>query len=124
MSMREALTRDAVFLAAVLRTLALTHQVNPDSKLTIADWVERHARERGQAPAILCGDRTVSYRALDEGANRYAQWAMSIGLRKGDVVALLMENCPEYLMAWLGLTKAGVITALINTHLQGTPLAH
>ena len=36
---------------------------------------------------------------------------------KGEVVALLMENRPEYLMAWLGLVKTGAVAALINTHL-------
>ena len=45
-------------------------------------------------------------------------------MRKGDVVTLLMENRPEYIMAWLGLIKNGCIAALVNTHLTGQPLGH
>jgi fatty-acyl-CoA synthase len=45
-------------------------------------------------------------------------------LEPGSVVCLLMENCPDYLAAWLGLTRAGITVALLNTHLTGEPLLH
>jgi fatty-acyl-CoA synthase len=124
MGLSEAVSREVTYIAAVARTLALTRGVRPDAKLTIADWIERWAKERPQSPAILYQDQTVTYSALNEGADRYAHWAMTLGLRKGDVVTLLMENRPEYVMAWLGLIKAGVIAALVNTHLTGAPLSH
>jgi fatty-acyl-CoA synthase len=40
------------------------------------------------------------------------------------VVAILMGNCPEYIMTWLGLAKIGAVSALLNTNLRGQPLAH
>ena len=46
------------------------------------------------------------------------------GLKKGDVVALLMDNKPEYIGIWFGLSKIGVITACINTNLTLKPLIH
>jgi len=124
MGLAAGLTREAVYIAAVRRTLALTRPVHPDAKLTIADWIERWAKQRPTSPAVLYGDRIVTYAELDEGANRYARWAHALGLRKADVVTLLMENRPEYLMAWLGLVKNGCIAALINTHLTGPALSH
>ncbi|MEY4879579.1 MAG: hypothetical protein RJB62_1048 [Pseudomonadota bacterium] len=124
MNLLQPLRREAVFVSAILRTLNLTHRVGPDVNLTIADWIERWATVRPDAPAILHEDRIVSYRELDEGANRYARWAASQGIQKGDVVGLLMENRPEYVMAWLGMMKNGSIAALINTHLLGAPLGH
>jgi len=124
MGLIQAFEREAVFIAAVTRTLLLTRGVQPDAKLTVAHWVERFARDQGERPAVLNGDRVVNWRALDEGANRYARWARAQNLTKGDVVALLMENRPEYLMAWLGLVKEGVVAALINTHLAAAPLTH
>jgi fatty-acyl-CoA synthase len=124
MGLADAFTRDAIYIAAVLRTLKLTRNVHPDAKLTIADWIERWAKERGSSPAVLFEDRIVTYAELDAGANRYARWAQSQGLRKGDVVSILMGNCPEYIMAWLGLIKNGSVAALINTHLMGQPLSH
>jgi solute carrier family 27 (fatty acid transporter), member 1/4 len=44
--------------------------------------------------------------------------------RKGDVVALFMENRPQYVCIWLGLSKIGVITALINTNIKKEALLH
>ena len=45
-------------------------------------------------------------------------------LKKGDCVALVMENKPEFVGIWYGLSKLGVITALINTNLRGKVLIH
>lgn len=46
------------------------------------------------------------------------------GLTRGDRVALVMENRPEYVITWLGLTKVGVEIALINYNLVGRGLMH
>ena len=61
---------------------------------------------------------------MDALANRYAHWADSAGLRRGDVVALLMPNRLDYLPIWYGLSKVGVVAALINNQLTGEALAH
>jgi fatty-acyl-CoA synthase len=124
MAVFRSLRRNAAYISAAARTLMLTRRVRPDANLTIADWIERWANTRPDAPAILHEERIVTYRMLDEGANRYASWAQGEGVTKGDVVALLMENRPEYVMAWLGLMKIGGIAALVNTHLMGAPLGH
>ena len=44
--------------------------------------------------------------------------------RPGDVVCLLMPNCPEYMAIWLGITRVGGIVSLLNTNLAGDSLAH
>jgi len=124
MGLFDGIRREAVYIAAVARLLRYIRNVKPDSKSTVIDLLERHARERPDAPAVFHRDRVVNWRALDEGANRYAHWAHGQGVSKGDVVALLMANRPEYLMAWLGIVKTGGIAALINTNLTGQPLAH
>ena len=124
MGLADAVNREAIYIAAAGRTLAMTRPVHPGAKLSVADWIERWARERPQSPAILYEDRVVTFADLDQGANRFARWASEQGLRKGDVVSLLMENRPEYLMAWIGLLKNGCIAALINTHLTGPALSH
>jgi fatty-acyl-CoA synthase len=68
--------------------------------------------------------RTVTYGELDGIANRYAHWAKTQNLRRGQVVALFMPNRLEYFAIWYGLSKVGVVTALINNQLVGAPLAH
>ncbi len=124
MGLIDAVSREATYITSLGRTFYRMRHVKPDSLITIADIVEGHARAGPDNAAILYQDRTVTYRALDEGANRYARWAQEQGFARGNVVALLMENRPEYLMAWLGMAKLGLVTALINTNLRGAPLAH
>ena len=45
-------------------------------------------------------------------------------LKKGDCVCIFMENKPEYVAIWLGLSKLGVISALVNTNLKNQQLMH
>ena len=58
-------------------------------------------------------------------SNRIANlFSGRFNLKKGDCVALLMENKPEYIGIWLGLSKIGVISALVNTNLKNQQLMH
>ncbi len=66
----------------------------------------------------------MTYAELNARANQYARWARAMGYGKGDVIGLLMPNRPEYVAIWLGLSKSGCVTALINTNLPGVALAH
>ena len=124
MRMLESLKREYIYISCVGRTLWRLRPVGPDSSRTIVDIVEEFAAKKPANVAVFYQDRTVSYRGLDEGANRVARWAQAQGIARGDAVALLMENRPEYLMAWLGLLKLGAVAALINTNLKGAALAH
>jgi fatty-acyl-CoA synthase len=113
--------RTITLLSRVKRRLDRTP---PDGPFTTADAIE-HAVDRHSArPAVRFEDRVVTYAELEAAANRVAQWAYAEGVRRGDVVALLMENRPEYLFAWIGLAKIGAVTSLINTNLSGAPLVH
>ena len=77
-----------------------------------------------KGPLWYFEDEEITYRELINGANQYSHWFLDNGLQKGDVVALLMENRPEFLMAWIGIAQVGGTTALINTNLTGHPLNH
>jgi solute carrier family 27 (fatty acid transporter), member 1/4 len=46
------------------------------------------------------------------------------GYRRGDVVAVMMENSLEYVPVWLGMAKVGVVSALINTNQRQKALLH
>jgi fatty-acyl-CoA synthase len=122
--MFESLKREYIYIRCLARTMYRMRRVKPDSPRTIVDIVEEFAAKKPANVAIFYQDRTVSYRELDESANRTARWAQAQGIARGDAVALLMENRPEYLMTWLGLLKLGAVAALINTNLKGVALAH
>ncbi len=116
--------RDASTAQAWLRALELTAPIasNPD-RILPAVILEVAAR-MGDAPALLSGQESFSYRALAERTNQYARWAINQGLEKGDVVCLLMANRPEFMAIWLGITSAGAVVSLLNTNLAGASLAH
>ncbi|MEA1962027.1 MAG: long-chain-acyl-CoA synthetase [Bacillota bacterium] len=86
--------------------------------------LEKQARKQPQKPAILFEDRVITYGEFNEQANRYAHFFQRQGLSKGDVVALLMENRPEYLIVVAGLAKLGITISLVNTGVRGRVLAH
>jgi len=69
-------------------------------------------------------DDQVSFEQVEKRSNQVAQWLLSKGLKKGDTVALLMENRPEFVISWLGITKIGVKVALINTSIKQQSLLH
>jgi fatty-acyl-CoA synthase len=109
---------------AWLRALELTAPIagNPDRILSTV--IEELAGAFGEAPALLSDRECLTYCALAERSNRYARWALSQGLAKGDVVCLLMPNRPEYMAIWLGIARVGGVVALLNTNLPGPSLAH
>src|SRR5690349_10589062 len=124
MTLAAAIRREAVYLSHILRTLLLLAPIKPASTRTIVDVVERQARATPDAPAIYYLDEVMRYGALDARANAYGHWALAQGFKRGDCVALFMENRPDFLCCWLGLFKAGLSVALINTNQRGQALAH
>ncbi len=108
------------WLRALERTASIERHPEVTLPLLVDDWAARSS----EAPALVSLDGALSYRSLAERSHRYSRWGLMQGLQSGDVVALLMGNRPEYLAVWLGLTRLGVIVALVNTQLTGAALAH
>ena len=106
------------------RALALTAPIARNPETTLPILVGQLGNTHGERIALLGENETLSYGKLAERANRYARWASSQGIARGDVVCIVMQNCPDYLAAWLGITRTGAIGALVNTHLIGESLAH
>ena len=124
MGLFDAVAREYTYISAISRTLIGMRDVKPDSPHTIVDVVEAQARATPDAIVFHYLDSTISYAALNAAADRIAHWARQTGIERGEAVALLMENRPDYVVAWLGLLKAGAVAALINTNLRGAALAH
>jgi len=109
---------------AWVRALEKTAPIAQNPTQTLPVLIDSLGERFGDAPALLSPGKVLTYRALAERSRRYAGWAHRQGLSSGDVVCLMMPNCPEYLAIWLGITRVGVIVALLNTNLSGDSLAH
>ncbi len=118
------LKRDWRFMRNLNRTLGRVKTIARDSDNLICDDLQAAVEKFRTRPAMTFEGRNVTYGELDAIANRYAHWAKGLNLRRGAVVALFMPNRLEYFPIWYGLSKVGVVTALINNQLAGAPLAH
>ena len=116
--------RDLRFVGSLRRLLDRIKPIAADSPVLLCDDFEEAVDRFGDNIAVEDEHRRLTYRELDALANRYAHWARSRNLRRSDVVGLLMGNRADYLAAWIGFSKVGVPTALINTNLTGAALAH
>ncbi len=111
-------------LKAWVRALEMTAPIERQPQHTLPVLVDQLAQRFAAAPALAATDTTLSYDQMAADCRRYARWAVACGLRSGDTVALLMPNGAHYMPLWLGLTRAGVCVALLNTQLRGEVLAH
>jgi len=71
------------------------------------------ARYPDRVATIFFGAK-LTYRALDEAANRFAHALLNLGLGRGDRVALMLPNCPQFLIAFYGALKAGAVVTAMN----------
>jgi fatty-acyl-CoA synthase len=107
-----------------LRALEKTAAISVDSSVTLPSLIDHLANRFGEAVALIGEEESLSYRAFAERCHRYARWALDQGIGAGDVVCLIMRNCPDYMAIWLGITRVGGVVALVNTNLVGNQLAH
>jgi fatty-acyl-CoA synthase len=107
-----------------VRALGATAPIAGNPRRILFNVIEDVAAVRGETPALISARETLTYRSLIERANRYARWTLAQNLAKGDAIALMMPNRPEYLAIWLGITSVGGVVSLINTNLRGASLAH
>ncbi|GLR87363.1 long-chain-acyl-CoA synthetase [Bradyrhizobium iriomotense] len=107
-----------------LKAIELTARIETLPGRLFADVVEDWARRQPDRAALVTDDETISYDQLARRINRYARWARSVGLAKGDTVGMIMPNGVDYVAAWLGISRIGGVVALINTKLVGQSLAH
>jgi fatty-acyl-CoA synthase len=90
--------------------------------LTLPDLIAELAERFQDKTALTSPEGELSYRGLASRMAEYALWAKSLHVQPGQVVGLLLPNCLDYLPAWLGITQAGGVVALINTQLAGDAL--
>ncbi|HEY1544650.1 MAG TPA: long-chain-acyl-CoA synthetase [Xanthobacteraceae bacterium] len=109
---------------AWLRALEMTAPIAASPTRILPVVIDEVAARQGDAPALISDREALTYRALAARANRYARWALAQGVGKGDTVCLIMPNRPDYMAAWLGITRIGGVVALINTNLSERALAH
>ena len=94
------------------------------SALNVRYFLEDAARAVPDETFLIYGQETISYREFNRRVDLAACAWHELGVRKGDRVAFMLENRPEFLQAWFGLAKIGAILVAFNTRWQATEVAH
>jgi fatty-acyl-CoA synthase len=91
---------------------------------TIGDALHRAAARHRHRTALTFGERSWSFVALDQAADRVARRLTDLGLRPGDRLAAYGRNSDAYFIAWLGCARAGIVHVPVNYALTGEELAY
>ena len=86
----------------------------PYPEKTLVDYLGALAREHANRTALLFKGTSVTYRQLEEESTAFGAALASLGVRKGDRVALLLANSPQFLIAEFGAWKAGAVVFPMN----------
>ena len=97
----------------------------PAKERTLGRVLDEQAATLGDREFLnFKGQLSVSYRQLNENANRYANAFLEKGITKEAKVAIMLPNCAEYLYCWFGLAKIGAVIVPVNTAQKGELLQY
>ena len=112
------------YLRTVLRVLRSVKTVKAESDHLICDDLENWVDKFKNNTAFIDDARSFTFAEFDAYANQVGNWAISEGCEPGDTIAVFVKNRMEYVALWFGLTKVGVMPALLNYQLAGPALSH
>ena len=95
-----------------------------DNKLSILDFFETNVKKHPNEVAFIFNDQKITWKEADDKISAYGAYLQQQGIKPGDCFALLMDNCPDFLMLLLAAHRIGAIAALINTTVTGEGLKH
>ncbi len=95
-----------------------------ENKISWGTIVEESAQKYHDKIAIKFEESELTYKEFNELVNQHAHYFLSLGLKKGDVVAILITNRTELLIIITAISKIGAISSIINTSLLGKSLVH
>ena len=111
--------------APVILRAALTGLLaRPGSKTSIGTVFQDRAAQHGNRTFLRFDDQQISYRHANETANRYAAVLAERGVRRGDVVGIMLRNSPDAVLTMLAAVKCGAVAWMLNYNQREEVLAH
>ncbi len=96
----------------------------PYPEKTLLDVVQDAVCQRPNHPALLFKGSQMSLSQLDRLSSAFGAALTAMGIKKGDRIALLLPNCPQFVIAQLGAWKAGAVVVPLNPLYTGGELAN
>jgi long-chain acyl-CoA synthetase len=88
--------------------------LEPYPNRTLLSFVTEAAAQRPEHPALLFKGNRITYGEIERLSNSFAAGLATVGVTKGDRVALILPNCPQFVIALVGAWKAGAVVAPLN----------
>lgn len=111
-------------LPVIARGVLTGLAAQPGSKKSIGTVFQERAARYGDRIFLRFGDQQLTYRDANAAANRYAAVLAARGVGHGDVVAIMLRNSPNAVLAMLAAVKCGAVAGMLNYHQRGEVLAH
>ena len=92
--------------------------------IPVTGLLDEAAKAHGRRTALVFFGRRTSYRSLQSAVDRFAGGLSALGVRRGERVALVLPNCPQYVIAFYAVLRLGAIAVPTNPLYTGTELAH
>jgi len=92
------------------------------NSMNISWWVKRWSELHPHKTAVLFEGESISYLSLHQRVDRTSCWLQDLGIEKGDRVAVMLKNCPEFLELFLASSRIGAIFVPINFRLAAAEL--
>ena len=99
-------------------------EIDPDSYPSVAALLEEVMRQYADRDAVVCLGKVLRYGELDRLSAQFAAWLQSLSLARGSRVALMMPNCHAYVVALIGVMRAGMAAVNVNPLYTPRELAH
>ncbi|XP_037297680.1 long-chain fatty acid transport protein 4 [Manduca sexta] len=106
-----------------MRIMWVTRQMSKKN-LTIPDIFHDVVNRQPDKPCFLYQDEVWSFKEVEDFSLRVTAALKAQGGKKGDIVGLLLNNCPQMPAIWMGIARLGAVTPLINTNQRGNALVH
>lgn len=88
--------------------------LRPYPQRTLLDYLRENAAQWPSRPALFFKGATTTYAELERRSTQLAAGLASLGVKRGDRVAILLPNCPQFIVAEVAAWKAGALACPIN----------
>jgi len=90
----------------------------------VDEFLEHSARRFPDKTAVVCGNRRLAYREIEEQSNRLALALIGEGVQRGDRIAIYLDNSVEAVLSVFAILKAGAVFLVVNPSTKGDKLSY
>ncbi len=103
---------------------SVSPEVDPDKYSSLVDIFEQSVKKYADNTAYINMGHSITFRELDKLTQQFAAYLQSIGLKKGDAVAIMMPNLIQYPVCIFGVLRAGMVVVNVNPMYTTRELKH